>query len=120
MRPWLAAACWRLLIALQLPKDAVVVYKNLAERASLDLKAATLVTSTSGCRTLGDFGNTSEVQAGERIIPDIADLDVPLVMGNRLRDPIIKAIQETAQVSWDRKLKGWVEDEYVQIGRAHV
>ena len=55
--------------------------------------------------------DTSEVQADERAIPDITDLDVPLVMGNRLREPIIKAIQEAAKVSWDRKRKGSVEDE---------
>ena len=115
MRPWLAAACWRLLIAFQLPKDAVVLYKSLTERASLDLRVSTLVASTIGCRTLGDLGNTSEVQAGERIIPDITDLDLPLVMGNRLREPIIKAIQEAAKVSWDRKRKGSVEDEDVPL-----
>ena len=66
MRPWLVAACWRLLIALQLPKDAVVLYKSLAERASLDLKVSTLVANTIGYRMLGDLGNTSEAQAGER------------------------------------------------------
>ena len=85
--------------------------QNLAERASLDLKAATLVASTSGCMTLGDFGNTSEVQTGERTIHEIIDLDVPFVMGNRLREPIIKAIQEAAEVSWERKQKGSVEGE---------
>ncbi len=55
--------------------------------------------------------DTSEVQADERAIPDITDLDVPLVMGNRPREPIIKAIQEAAEVSWDRKQKGSVEGE---------
>ena len=113
MRTWLAATGWRLLTALQLPRDAVVSYENLTERARLDLRVSTLVASTSGYRTLEDLGNTAELQAGERIIPNIADLDVPLVMGNRLREPIIKAIQEAAKVSWDLKLKGWVEDEYV-------
>ena len=88
MRPWLASACWQLLIALQLQKDAVVIYKSLAERATLDLRVFTRVASTIGCRTLEDLGNTSEVQADERIIPDITDLDVPLVMGSRLREPI--------------------------------
>ena len=37
-----------------------------------------------GCRTLEDLENVSEVQVDERIIPAIADLDVPLVMGSRL------------------------------------
>ena len=36
-------------------------------------------------------------------------------MGNQLREPIIKAIQDAAKVSWDRKLEGWVEDEYVPL-----
>ena len=78
-----------------------MLYKSLAESASLDLEVSTLVTSTSGCRTLGDLGNTSEVQAGERIIPDITYLDVPLVMGNRPREPIIKAIPKAAKFSWE-------------------
>ena len=112
MRPWLAAACWRLLIALQLQEDAVVLYKNLAERASLDLRISTLVACTIGCKTCEDLGNTSEMQADERIIPDITGLDVPLVMGSRLREPI-KAIQGTAKVSWDREREGAVEDEDV-------
>ena len=112
MRPWLASACWQLLIALQLQKDAVVIYKSLAERATLDLRVFTRVASTIRCRTLEDLGNTSEVQADERIIPDITDLDVPLVMGSRLREPI-KAIQTAAKVSWDREREGAVEDEDV-------
>ena len=86
----MAAACWRLLVALQLPKDAVVLYKSLTEKANMDLRVSTLMASTIGCRTLGDLGNTSEVQAGERVIPGITDLALPLVMGNRLREPIIK------------------------------
>ena len=71
----------RLLIALQLQKDALVIYKRLAEKASLGLRASTLTASTLGCRTLKGPENTSEVQADERIIPAITDLDVPLVMG---------------------------------------
>ncbi len=67
--------------------------------------------STIGGRTLGDLRNTSEVQASERIIPDITDLDPPVAMGNRMREPIVKAIQEVARISWDRKRKGSVEDE---------
>ena len=67
----MAEACWRLLIALQLQKDAGVIYKRLAERASLDLRVSTLVASTIGCKTLEDLGNTSEMQADEKIIPDI-------------------------------------------------
>ena len=35
------------------------------------LEVPTLATIASRCRTLGDLENTSEVQAGERIIPDI-------------------------------------------------
>ena len=54
--------------------------------------------------------HTSEVQNDERIIPDITDLDVPLVMGSRLRKPI-KATQETAKVSWDREREDAMEDE---------
>ena len=114
-RPWLAATCWRLLSAFQLPRDAVVLHENPTERAILDLKASTPGTSTIGCRTLEDLGNASEVQAGERIIPDIDDWDAPLFMGNRLREPIIKAIQEAATVSWDRELKGLGEDEDVPL-----
>ena len=110
-KPWLAALCWRLLIALQLPKDAVVLYKSLTEKASPDLRVSTLMAGTIGGRTLGDLRNTSEVQASERIIPDITDLDPPVAMGNRMREPIVKAIQEVARISWDQKRKGSVEDE---------
>ena len=77
----MAAACWRLVVALQLPKDAVVLYKSLTEKANMDLRVSTLMASTIGYRTLGDLGNTSEVQAGERVIPGITDLALPLVMG---------------------------------------
>ena len=110
MRPWVAAICLRLLIALLLQKDALVIYKRLAEKASLDLRVSTLVASTIGCRTLEGLENTSEVQADERIIPAITDLDVPLVMGSRLKEPI-KAIQETARVSRGKEHEGAVEDE---------
>ncbi len=110
MRPWLAAACWWLLAAFQLQKDAVVKYKSLAERASLDLRASSLVASTMGYKTLKDLGIASEVQADERPIPDIADFDVPLIMGSRLKEPI-KTIQEAAKISWDREREGAVEDD---------
>ena len=114
MRAWLAAAYWRLLIALQLKKDAVVLYKNLAEKASLDLRASTLVACSIVCKTCEDLGNISKMQADERIIPDITGLDVPLVMGSRLREPI-KAIQGTAKVFWDKEREGAVEDEDVPL-----
>ena len=35
--------------------------------------------------TLEDLKNVSEVQEDEEIIPAIANLDIPLVMGNRLK-----------------------------------
>ncbi len=114
MRPWLAAACWRLVIALQLQEDAVVLCKNLADRASLDLRISTLVACTIGCKTCEDLENTSEMQADERIIPDITGLDVPLVMGSRLREPV-KAIQGTAKAFWNRDREGAVEDEDVPL-----
>ena len=114
MRPWLAAACWRLLIALQLQKDAVVPYKSLTERASLGSRVSTLVASTIGCKTFEDLGNTSGMQADEKIIPGITGLDAPLVMGSRLREPI-KAIQETAKIFWDKERGGVVEDEDVPL-----
>ena len=38
-----------------------------------------------GYRTLEDLKNMSEVQVDEKIIPAIADLEVTLVMGSRLR-----------------------------------
>ena len=110
MTPLLAAACWRLLTAFQLQKDAVVKYKSLAERASLDLRASSRAASTMGYKTLKDLGIASEVQADERTISDITDLDVPLVMGSRLKEPI-KTIQEAAKVSWDREREGAVEDD---------
>ena len=113
MRPWVAAAYWRLLIAVQLPKDTGYSHRSITERVSTDLRVSTLVANTMRCRMLGDLGNTSELRAGVRIIPDITDLDAPLVMGNRLREPIVKAIQEATKVSWGRERKGSVEDENV-------
>ncbi len=98
----MAAMCLRLLIALQLQKDALGIYKRLAEEASLDPRVSTFADNTIGCRTLEGCESTSEGQADERIIPAITDLDVPLVMGSRLKEPI-KAIQETARVSRDKK-----------------
>ena len=93
MRTWLATTCWRLLVALQPPRDDCCL---------------------RGCRTLEDLENVSEAQVDEKIIPAIADLDVPLVMGSRLKK-LIQAIQEAARVSWDRKRKGAVEDEDVPL-----
>ena len=92
MRPWVAAAYWRLLIAVQLPKDTAYLHRSITERVSMDLRVSTLVACTMRCRMLGDLGNTSELQAGVRIIPDITDLDAALVMSNPLREPILKAI----------------------------
>ncbi len=94
----------RLLISLQLQKDALVVCKRLAEEAILDLRVSTLADSTIGCRPLEGLESTSEVQEDERIIPAITNLDVPLVMVSRLKEPI-KAIQETARVSRDKSVK---------------
>ena len=45
------------------------------------------------------------MQADEKIILAIADLDVPLIMGSRLKK-LIKAIQEAAKSSWDWKREG--------------
>ena len=81
----------RLLSAIQLQKDALVIYKRLTEKANLDLRVSTFVASAIGCRTLEDLENTSEVQADEKIIPAITDWDVPLVMCSQLKEPI-KAI----------------------------
>ena len=90
--------------------DALVTYKRLAAKAGLNEKIATFLVSTMGCRTLEDLENVSEVQVDEKIIPAIADLDVPLVMGSRLKK-LIKATQGAAKVPWDRKREGAVEDE---------
>ena len=60
--------------------------------------------------TLEGRESASEAQVDEDIMPAIADLDVPLVMGRRPKK-LIKATQETAMVSWDRKRKGSVENE---------
>ena len=62
-----------------------------------------------GYRTLEDLENVAEAQVDEQIIPAITDLDVPLVMDRRLK--LVKTIREAAKVSWDRKLKGTVEDK---------
>ena len=97
-----------------LPKDAVGLHKNLTGRASLDLRVPTLVASTSGYRTLGDLGNTSEVQADERTIPDITDWMCLLVMGNRLREPSIRRSRRQQRLV-DRKRKRSVEDETLPL-----
>ena len=67
-----------------------------------------------GCRRLEDLENVSEMQVDEKIIPAVKDLDVPLVMGSRLKK-LIKSIQEAAKVSWKRKRKGTVEEENVPL-----
>ena len=63
-----------------------------------------------GYRTLEDLKNVSEVQVDEKIIPAIADLDIPLVMSSRLKK-LSKSIREAAKVSWDLRREGAVEDE---------
>ena len=65
-----------------------------------------------GHRTFEDLKNMSEVQLNEKIIPTIADLEVTLVMGSRLKK-LIKLRRESAEVSWDPKRKEAVEDEDV-------
>ena len=110
MRPWLAATCWWLLAVFQLQKDAVVRCKSPTEGASLDLRASSRAASTMGYKTLKDLGIAPEVQADEGIIAGITEVDVPVVMGSRLKEPI-KTIQEAAKVSWDREREGAVEDD---------
>ena len=61
-----------------------------------------------GYSTLEDLENVSEAQVDEKIIPAIADLDVPLVTNSQQK--LIKAIRKAAKVSWDLKRKGAVED----------
>ena len=75
MRTWLAATYWRLLIALQLPRDDCCLM---------------------GYRALEDPENVSEAQLNEKIIPAITDLDVPLVTSSRPKK-LIKAIREAAR-----------------------
>ena len=67
-----------------------------------------------GHRTLKDLENMSEVQVDEKIIPAIADLEVTLVMGSRLRK-LIKSRRGAWEVSWDPKRKETVEDEDVPL-----
>ena len=90
-KTWAAAACWQLLIALQFPRN---------DRYLM------------GHRTFEDLKNMSEVQLNEKIIPTIADLEVTLVMGSRLKK-LIKSRRESAEVAWDPKRKETVEDEDV-------
>ena len=61
----------RQLIALQRPKDDDCIIQEPIRECESGLEVPALATITSRCRTLGDLENTSEVQAGERIIPDI-------------------------------------------------
>ena len=93
MRTWLATTCWRLLVALQLPRDDCCLM---------------------GCRILEDLEIVSEEQVDEKIIPAIADLDVPLVTSSRLKKAI-KAIREGARVSWERNRRVTVEDQNVPL-----
>ena len=65
-----------------------------------------------GHRTFEDLKNMSEAQLNERIIPTIADLEVTLVVGSRLKK-LIKLRRESAEVSWDPKRKEAVENEDV-------
>ena len=92
----------------------MVTYKRLAEKAGLDERITTFLVDTMGCRTLEDLENVSEIQVDERIIPAIADLDAPLVMGSRLKK-LIKAIQEAAKISWDYNREEAMEDENVPL-----
>ena len=73
-RTWVAATCWRLLSALQLPRDDCCFM---------------------GYSTLEVLENVSETQVDEKIIPAIADLDVPLVMNNQQK--LIQAIREATR-----------------------
>ena len=90
----------------------------MADKAGFDEKTATRLVSAIRCRmvlilimapvvvmTLEDNEDVSEMQADEKIILAIADLDVPLIMGSRLKK-LIKAIQEAAKSSWDWKREG--------------
>ena len=56
-----------------------------------------------GYSTLEVLEDVSEAQVDEKIIPAIADLDVPLVTNSQQK--LIKAIRKTAKVSWDLKRK---------------
>ena len=94
--------------------EALVTYRRLAVKAGLSEKIATFLVNDMGCRRLEDLENVSEAQVDEKIIPAITGLDVPLVMGSRLKK-LIKSIQEAAKVSWERKRKGTVEDEDVPL-----
>ena len=108
-------------------EDALVTYRRLADEAGFDGKIPTFLVSTLGCRmliilimtlvvmmTLEDLDTVSEVQVDEQSIHSIADLDMPLVMGDRPKE-LSKAIQEKAKDSWDRKRRGSVEDKDVPL-----
>ena len=92
-KTWAAATCWQLLIALQLPRYDWC---------------------RMGHRTLKDLENMSEVQVDEKIIPAIADLEVTLVMGSRLRK-LIKSRRGAWEVSWYPKRKKTGADEGVPL-----
>ena len=99
-------------------RDELATHEHSEDKAGFDVKIATFMISTMRCRmaitlimtlvariTLEGRESVAEVQVDEGIIPVIADLDVPLVMGRRPKK-LIKATRETAMVSWDRKRKG--------------
>ena len=65
-----------------------------------------------GHRTLKDLEDMSKVQLNEKIIPAIADIEVTLVMGSRLKT-LIKSRRKSAEVSWDPRRKETVEDKDV-------
>ena len=64
--------------------------------------------------TFVDRENKPEAQVNEKIIPSIAELDVPLVMGIRPRK-LNKAIQEAAKVPCERMREGPVVEEDVPL-----
>ena len=67
-----------------------------------------------GCGTLEDLENVAKAQVEDKSIPAITDLDTPLVMSSRLKK-LIKAVRRAAEVAWDRRRKGTVEDEDVPL-----
>ena len=73
-----------------------------------------MLVNNMGCGTLEDLENVAKAQVEDKSIPAITDLDTPLVMSSRL-EKLIKAIRGAAEVSWDQKRKGTVEDEDVPL-----
>ena len=85
-RTWVAVTCWRLLNALQLPRDDCCFV---------------------GYSTLVVPENVSEAQAVEKDTPAIADSDFPLATYSQQK--LIKWTQETARLSGDLKRKRTME-----------